>query len=99
MLVHSVYFYFKPEVTEEQIANCRKMAEGLEKIETVKALYVGSPAAVPERPVVVRGYEFSLTVLFESIEDHNAYQVHPTHEEYATVNGPLWEKVRVFDSM
>jgi len=98
MLVHSVYFYFKDDVTEDQIAKCRKMAEDLKGIETVKDLFVGSPAAVPERPVLVRGYKFGITVLFDSIEDHNIYQAHQLHTDYLT-NAPLWEKVRVFDTM
>lgn len=98
MLVHTVLFRFKPEVTEAQIVECAEAAKGLSRIETVKALYVGTPAAVKERPVTVNDYGLSLTVIFDSIADHDYYQDHDIHTEYTTRNGPLWSKVEVYDA-
>ena len=97
MLVHSVFFKFNPDVTPEQIEGVAEMARGLGKIETVKELYVGSPAPVPERPVCRNDYELAITALFDSVADHNIYQDHPLHVEYVTTNKPLWERVEVFD--
>ncbi len=97
MLVHSVFFKFKPDVTAEQIEGVAEMARGLGKIETVRQLYIGAPAAVPERPVCRNDYELGITVMFDSVEDHNTYQVHPLHTDYVSTNTPLWERVEVFD--
>jgi len=99
MLVHSVYFYFKPEATEEQKANCRKMAEGLGRIETVKSIYVGAPAPVPARDVLVKDFDLCLTEVFESVEGHDVYQEHPIHLEFVEANKSFWAKVQIYDSM
>ena len=99
MLVHTVLFNFKPEVTEAQIESCASDARNLlAKIETVKDLYIGSPADTEVRPVSVRDFGLSLTVLFESIADQNVYQAHPLHDEFIGNNKETWAKVAVHDA-
>ena len=98
MLTHSVYFYLKEGVSDHERAEFRKSIEGLQKIETVHEFYLGTPAATPDRPVIEKGYAYGMTILFRTVEDHNRYQVHTIHEEFVQVNGPLFEKVVIYDA-
>lgn len=97
MLVHSVYFNFKSNVSEEDRRRCMHAAKGLGEIKYAAAYYVGTPAAVPDRPVIVSDYDFGLTGFFESVADHDAYQVDPVHVAFVEGFKDLWESVRVFD--
>ena len=99
MLVHTVLFYFKPEKTEAQIEACASDAKNLlTKIETVKELYIGSPANTEIRPVSVRDFGLSLTVIFESLADHDVYQAHPLHDQFIANHKEIWDKVAVQDA-
>ncbi len=98
MLVHSVYFYLKEGVSDGEKADFRQSVAALGNIETVHALYLGSPAATPDRPVIEKGYALALTVLFRTIEDHNVYQEHTNHLKFIQENRNLWKKVVVYDA-
>jgi hypothetical protein len=52
MLVHTVYFWLKPELTPAQRAEFRQGIESLSGIPAVEAIYVGTPAATEKRPVI-----------------------------------------------
>ena len=39
-----------------------------------------------------------LTVLFESIADHDVYQTHPLHDEFIANNKDSWASVAVHDA-
>ena len=98
MLVHTVFFKFTETSSEADIRSCADDARNLlAKVETVKALYVGSPADTEVRPVSVRDFDLSLTVLFESIPDQNVYQDHPLHDEFIANNKDNWGSVSVYD--
>ena len=99
MLVHTVFFKFTESSTEADVQSCADDARNLlGKIETVKALYVGSPADTEVRPVSVRDFDLSLTVLFENIDDQNVYQDHPLHDEFIANSKENWAKVSVYDA-
>jgi len=98
MLVHNVYFYFKESATPDQVARCMEAAAGLRRIETVRHLWVGTPAKVPDRPALEKGWAFALTVVFDSVSDHNSYQEHALHLEFVSGFKDLWEKVVVYDA-
>ena len=98
MLVHTVFFYFKEGVSEEELEANKAAALGLGRIETVKQIFVGTQANVAIRPVSVTGWGFALTVIFDNAADHDVYQDHPIHLEFIKGFSHLWEKVRVFDA-
>ena len=52
MLVHSVYFWLKPELTPAQRADFRRGLETLKGITCVEQESVAAPAPAPDRPVV-----------------------------------------------
>lgn len=97
MLVHTVFFYFKEGVTEQQIADCMEGAKTLGDIKDAKHYFVGTPADVADRPPLVKDYAFGLTGIFDSIADHDAYQVDPIHTKFIETFKPLWDRVVVYD--
>ena len=98
MLVHSVYFWLKPELTEAQRIAFRSGLESLRGIKAVKTLYIGVPAAIPDRPVVDRSYSFNACVVFDDVAGHDAYQVDPLHKTFVETFRSHWTKVQIYDA-
>ncbi len=98
MLVHSVYFWLKEGLSDEERASFRRGVESLNGIEEVKAMYVGTPAPT-DRPVVDRSYSVALTVVLDDMNAHDAYQVHPLHKEFLDQFAAYWDKVVIYDAM
>ena len=97
MLVHTVFFWLKPDVTDAQKAQFRAGLESLRAVECVKALYIGTPAPT-DRPVVERSYSFAITAIFEDLAAQDAYQVHPVHKAFVSRLSNLWTRVVVYDA-
>ncbi len=94
--IHSVYIWFKDDVTEEQRAQMYADTEKLRDIEVVRALYTGVPAAT-DRPIVERSYDYAIIVHFEDLAGHDTYQKHPTHLKLLADHSSLWERVMITD--
>ncbi|MBC7915532.1 MAG: Dabb family protein [Pyrinomonadaceae bacterium] len=97
MLTHHVLFWLKANTSEEQKQNFRKGLESLQEVETVKNIYIGTPALI-YRPVVDSSYTFSLLIFFDNLEDHNIYQAHAVHQKFLENFRALFEKVVIYDS-
>lgn len=98
MLVHTVYFWLKPELTPAQRAEFRRGVESLSGIKAVEAVYVGTPAATVKRPIVDDSYSFALTVLCKDIEAEKAYQVDPLHLTFVSTFKTFWSRVQIYDA-
>ena len=98
MLVHTVLFWLKDDLDAEQRAQFRAGLDRLTTIESAAAVYVGSPAATAERPVVDTSYDFCLTVIAEDVAAHDAYQVDPRHTEFINTFKSQWQKVLIYDA-
>lgn len=99
MIIHNVYFWLKPEVTEDQKAAFEQGIRNLiSDVPGIHRAEFGTPAATSSRPVVDHSFDFSLVFQFKNIEDHDAYQVHPNHDVFVDAYKELWAKVQVFDS-
>jgi hypothetical protein len=98
MLVHSVYFWLKPELTAAQRDEFRRGVEALAAIKGVEKVYVGATAPVAERPVVDRSFAVGLTVICRDVAAHNAYQVDPIHVAFGEKFRPWWARVQVYDA-
>ena len=61
MLVHSVFFWLKPELTEAQRADFRRAVDGLGAIESVRHSWVGTPSATERRPAVDHTFSLAFT--------------------------------------
>lgn len=97
MLTHHVLFWLKANTTEEQKQAFKGGLESLKGIETIKSIYIGTPAAI-ERPVVDTTYTFSLLIIFEDLQGHDTYQVHSIHQAFLDEFRSLFEKVIIYDS-
>lgn len=98
MLVHTVYFWLKPELTAAQRADFRRGVESLGKIAAVEKVYVGTPAKTEKRPIIDDTYSFALTVVCQNVAAHDAYQVDPIHQEFVNQFKTYWSRVQIYDA-
>lgn len=98
MLVHTVYFWLKPELTAAQRAEFRRGVESLAGIKSVEKVYVGAPAKTEKRPVIDDSYAVALTVLCKNVAAHNAYQVDPIHLKFVEQFKSFWTRVQIYDA-
>ncbi len=97
MLTHHVLFWLKADTSEDQKKAFRASLESLEKVESIKSIYIGTPAPI-SRPVVDITYTFSLLIVFEDLKAHDIYQVHPLHKAFLDEFRSLFEKVIIYDA-
>jgi|SRR6185312_5000975 len=98
MLIHSVYFWLKSDVTRVQRDEFRQSLEALAKVPSVDKLYVGTVASTERSSHVDHTFTFALTVFFKDVAAHDAYQIDATHWDFVNTHEKLWTKVVVFDS-
>lgn len=98
MLVHSVYFWLKPESTPEHRTAFRRGLESLRGIQGVESLHVGRPAATAARPVIERSYDFALIAALKDMAAHDAYQIDPLHKAFLQEFSSCWDRVLIFDA-
>ena len=98
MLIHSVYFWLKPTLSEKEKSLFFREVEILSEIKSVTHSYTGSPAKTPPRAVVDDGYDCGLIVLLEDISAHDLYQEDPLHLAFIEKCSHMWEKVVIYDS-
>jgi hypothetical protein len=96
MFTHCVFFWLKPEVTAPQRASFERGLASLLGISSVVRGSFGVPAAT-DRPVVERSYSYGLTVHFEGLAEHDAYQVDAIHHAFLEQCSQLWSRVQVYD--
>lgn len=98
-LVHTVYFWFHDDVSEEEHANFYDELKKLQQIEQIRYGWIGVPAATEERGVIDSTYDYSITFVFDDEAAEHEYQVHPIHQEFIETNSHLWENVVVYDAV
>ena len=98
MLVHTVYFWLKPELTAAQRADFRRGVESLGGVKSVEKIYVGTPAKTEKRPVIDDSYSVALTVLCKNVAAQNAYQVDPIHLKFVEQFKTFWTRVQIYDA-
>jgi hypothetical protein len=97
-LAHMVFFELKDrsqEVREKLIASCEKYLGGHEGAEYFS---VGTRAMDVDEPVSVKDFDVALHVVFATKEAKAKYLESDRHRKFVEENGPLFGKVRVFDS-
>jgi hypothetical protein len=98
LLAHNVFF----SLNDNSQASQAKLIEACKKYLTGHAgtvmFAVGSLAKDLCRPVNDRDFDVGLHILFQNQAAHDAYQVHPRHEQFVAESKSTWKKVRVFDS-
>jgi Stress responsive A/B Barrel Domain len=95
---HHVYFWLTDE--HQNPADRAEFEQGLASL--LKLPHVASgrwavPAPVEIRPVSDQSWDYALSIQFATLEDHDAYQVDPVHDEFVAAFKDWWAKVRVSD--
>ena len=98
MLVHTVFFWLKPDLSEDETTQFQAGVESLATIESTEQVLIGTPANTIKRPVVDDSYDCSLTVVLRDIEAHDLYQEDPIHLKFVEECAHLWEKVKIYDA-
>lgn len=97
MLIHSVYFWFKPDADPAVVAAFESGLRRLTSIPEIQQAYFGRPEATPKRDVIDDSYAWALVEVFADLEQHDRYQEHPLHQEFLRDFAASWQTVRVYD--
>lgn len=98
MLVHTVFFWLKPELTAAQRADFRRGVESLGGIKSIEKVYIGAPAGTEKRPVIDHSFDVGLTVLCKDTAAEKAYQIDPIHLAFVEKFKSSWTRVQVYDA-
>lgn len=96
MFVHSVYFWLREDLTEDEIKRFENALQSLVSIDSVKSGYLGLPAST-NRPIIDRSYSYGLICVFEDQAAHDAYQIDPEHERFREEFAPYWSDIKIYD--
>ena len=98
MLVHTVIFWLKNELSDEERSTFFKEVATLGTIPSVEDFHLGTPAQTPKRPVIDDSYDCSLSVILKDLDAQDEYQVDPIHTEFVEKCAHLWDKVVIYDA-
>jgi|UniRef100_UPI00404AC0A4 hypothetical protein len=98
MIVHTVFFWLKPHLTDVQRVEFVSALKALADIPFHSSFHLGTPAGVADRPVVDKTFDYGISCTFENLEAHNAYQVHPLHVAFLEQGKPKWIRSQVYDA-
>lgn len=98
MLVHTVIFWLKEGLTQEDKELFFEEAKALSTIDSVEQSFMGTPADTPKRPVVEDSYDCSLSVCLLDLNAHDLYQADPIHLAFIEKCKHLWERVVIYDA-
>lgn len=97
-LIHNVFFTLHDGSAaniERLIAACYELLAG----HPGEVFFAAGPlVAELDRPVNVRDFHVGLHVVFQTKQDHDAYQVSPRHQRFVDAHKASWASVRVFDT-
>jgi hypothetical protein len=97
MLVHSVYFWLKPDLNAEERQAFWDGVYSLTTIKSVKQGFVGNPAPT-DRPIIDRSYSCALVLTFDDLAGHDLYQEDPIHDRFREGCASYWTKVLIYDA-
>ncbi|MCC7351991.1 MAG: Dabb family protein [Phycisphaerales bacterium] len=97
MLIHAVFFWFKPQTPPEVRQRMIDDAHAdLSRIPSVRHLWSGRPAMTP-RDVVDNTYDVGLCVILDDQAGLDAYQPHELHQQYLAKYKSHWQRILVYD--
>jgi hypothetical protein len=98
MLVHTVYFWLKEGLSDQDKAQFRAGVQTLAEIESTTSTFIGKPATTEPRPIIDRSYDLGLTVVLEDLAAHDEYQADPIHLKFIEDCAHLWDRVKIYDA-
>ncbi|UIR54699.1 Dabb family protein [Sphingobacterium sp. SRCM116780] len=98
-IFHSVYFWLKDGITEEEEHDFLNFFEILKKISGIVSFHTGKPAATNPRPVVDNSFSYHIMLVFTDLEAITSYEKHPDHLAAIEKYSKYWKKVEVKDTL
>jgi hypothetical protein len=99
MIIHTVFFWLRKDLTAEERALFDSEVRRLTQISYLERGYVGTPAPTEKRPVTDNTFDYSALLHFKSLEDHDFYQAKcEDHTRFVKTCKPLWERVTIYDT-
>jgi len=98
MLVHTVIFWLKKDLSEDQQVVFTNEVKTLGEISSVESIHLGTPAPTPKRPVIEDSYDYAITVVLKDMDAHDQYQVDPIHLDFIDKCKDMWERVVIYDA-
>jgi hypothetical protein len=94
-MVHMVSFKFKPEAAPEKIREVEQAFAALQqKIQFIQSFEWGTNVS-PEK--LDKGFTHGFVLTFKDAKDRDAYLVHPDHQAFGKLVGPVLADVFVVD--
>lgn len=98
-MLHTVFFWLKKDLTDDQRAQFAAELARLPQISYLERGFCGRPAPTDERPVTDHSFDYSLSLAFKTMKDHDFYQTDcPDHKRFVDTCKPFFEKVIVYDA-
>ena len=98
-MFHNVYFWLKKDLTAEQRATFESELIRVKEIPYLVHGFVGKPAPTEERPVTDHSFDYSLTLHFKNMVDHDYYQKDCVqHARFVNACKPFFDRVVVYDN-
>lgn len=97
MIIHTVFFWLRDDLSDGERKKFTAALTDLEKIEVVRSLYIGAPADSEKRTVVDDTYSLALVTHFADTADGETYQHHPVHTKFVKHYSSYWDRVLVYD--
>lgn len=98
MLVHTVIFWLKNDLSDEERSTFFKEVATLGTIPSVEDFHLGTPARTPKRPVIDDSYDCAVTVVLQDLAAQDQYQIDPIHQEFIDTCSSFWERVVIYDA-
>lgn len=98
MLIHTVLFWLKKDLTDEDLTLFEQKLRALEKISSIEQMFLGRPSSTTKRPVIDDTYDFCLTVALKDLTAHDVYQEDPLHLAFIENCSHMWERVKIYDA-
>ena len=98
MLVHTVIFWLKNDLSDEDRSTFFKEVATLGTIPSVEDFHLGTPAQTPKRPVIDDSYDCAVTVVLQDLAAQDQYQIDPIHQAFIETCSSFWERVVIYDA-
>ena len=98
MLIHTVLFWLKPELSKEDFSSFEENLGKLKDIQSIDFAHIGKPANTSKRPVIDDSYDYCLTVGLENLEAHDNYQEDKIHLDFIKNCSQMWDRVLIYDA-
>ncbi len=97
-MIHNVYFWLKKNLSVEDRATFESEAKRLTQLSYLASGSVGKPAPTEARPVTDHSFDYSTSLLFKNMADHEFYQKEcKDHARFVSKCKTFWDRVVVYD--